>query len=250
MADTALSALFDGAQAPRSKKMCLVCGETLIPKQGRAKYCSRACSRVVENQRRLESRWESGVKRVGDIIQCMMCGIDIVFKGRRHAYCDRCFVKRGAIKSREWRERNPEKVKEIQSVAASKRKDDPNYIAWQTKYSREYTREKRKNPRHRLDHRISQLLRSSLSNKRGRAWESLVGYSVDELFSHIERQFSPGMSWENMSNWHVDHIRPRSMFEYDSPDHPDFKACWALTNLQPLWARDNIIKGAKRLYLI
>lgn len=67
--------------------------------------------------------------------------------------------------------------------------------------------------------------------------------------NHLEAQFAPGMTWENHGNgdgrWHVDHKIPLSAFNYETPDDIDFKRCWALSNLQPMWAADNIKKGAK-----
>lgn len=68
-----------------------------------------------------------------------------------------------------------------------------------------------------------------------------------ELVIHLESQFIDGMTWDNhgMNGWHIDHIRPISSFNFDSTDHPDFKKCWALDNLQPLWVEDNLSKGDK-----
>lgn len=93
---------------------------------------------------------------------------------------------------------------------------------------------------------IWQCLRES---KAGWRWERLVGYTLDGLSAHLERQFSRGMGWHNMSEWHVDHIIPKSMFKYDSPDSEEFKAAWALSNLRPLWASENLKKG-NRLTLL
>lgn len=76
------------------------------------------------------------------------------------------------------------------------------------------------------------------------------GYAAADLHRHIARQFADGMSWENMAEWHIDHIVPKSAFTYSSPDDPDFKACWAMTNLRPLWKRDNIKKAAQRIHLL
>jgi 5-methylcytosine-specific restriction endonuclease McrA len=50
--------------------------------------------------------------------------------------------------------------------------------------------------------------------------------------------------------WHIDHIIPISSFSFSSPEDPEFKAAWALTNLRPLWAAQNISKGAKREVLL
>ena len=86
--------------------------------------------------------------------------------------------------------------------------------------------------------------------KGGRTWAKLVGYSVEELRAHLERQFLKGMSWDNYGEWHIDHILPLASFEFDGPDNDEFRRAWALTNLRPLWSRDNIRKGAKRLLLI
>lgn len=110
----------------------------------------------------------------------------------------------------------------------------------------------RSDPAFRLQMSVSTLVRRSLrQNKAGRRWESLVGYTVDHLRAHLERQFRKGMTWENYGSvWHVDHIIPRASFTFDSAEHPDFLACWALTNLRPLWAKDNFDKRAKRLHLL
>ena len=68
--------------------------------------------------------------------------------------------------------------------------------------------------------------------------------------THLERQFLPGMTWGNRGEWHIDHIVPLASFTFTSPDDPEFRAAWALTNLRPLWAKDNIRKSAKRTHLI
>lgn len=83
--------------------------------------------------------------------------------------------------------------------------------------------------------------------KGGRRTFALLGYAVEQLVAHLESRFAPGMSWENYgrNGWHIDHIRPLSSFTYSTPDCPDFKEAWALSNLQPLWAIDNLRKHAK-----
>lgn len=86
--------------------------------------------------------------------------------------------------------------------------------------------------------------------KAGRSWRSLVPYTLDELMLHIERQFLPDMTWDNRDKWHIDHITPVSKFKFDSAEHGDFKACWALSNLRPMWARDNLQKNATVIYLL
>jgi hypothetical protein len=88
------------------------------------------------------------------------------------------------------------------------------------------------------------------TTKGGKSWETILGYSTADLIAHLERQFTKGMTWDNYGEWHVDHIVPVASFAITSAQDDTFKACWALSNLRPLWARENLKKRAKRLYLI
>jgi len=101
----------------------------------------------------------------------------------------------------------------------------------------------------RLSNAIRANIRDALHRKGGdkkeRGWESLVGYSIRDLMKHLEKQFTAGMSWANYGEWHIDHIIPVSKFNFTSTDDFDFKRCWALSNLQPLWASENVRKHAK-----
>jgi hypothetical protein len=100
----------------------------------------------------------------------------------------------------------------------------------------------------RLSHNISIRIGHDLhGNKNGEHWEKIVGYSIKQLKEHLERKFTTGMSWDNygLHGWHVDHIIPQSAFNYETVDDIDFKKCWALKNLQPMWGAQNISKGNK-----
>jgi hypothetical protein len=112
-------------------------------------------------------------------------------------------------------------------------------------------RRKRKMPHVRLRTRIRHMMRNSLRRRHlgGCYWEHL-GYSRDDLKTHLERQFIRGMSWENMDKWHIDHILPINSFGPMELGDAAFKACWALSNLRPLWKRDNLRKGHKVLHLL
>ena len=94
------------------------------------------------------------------------------------------------------------------------------------------------------------LARSLSNQKAGRKWEALVGYTLSDLMQHLERQFTAGMTWENRGEWHVDHIRPLCSFEFQTPDCPQFREAWALTNLRPLWAKDNLTKSGRQVLLL
>ena len=86
-------------------------------------------------------------------------------------------------------------------------------------------------------------------SKRGESVMEYLPYTLEELREHLESKWLPGMTWDNHTNegWHIDHIIPQSKLLYDSMDHPNFQKCWALENLQPLWASDNIRKSNKIL---
>lgn len=109
-------------------------------------------------------------------------------------------------------------------------------------------RRKRKlNSKLRLNRNMASVVWYSLKgSKNGLKWESLVGYTVNELAKHLEKQFRDGMVWGNYgkSGWVIDHKTPIKVFNFTKPEHKDFKRCWALKNLQPLWIGDNCSKGA------
>lgn len=95
-----------------------------------------------------------------------------------------------------------------------------------------------------MSHAIRESLKINDLTKSKAKWQSIVGYTIIQLKDHLEKLFDENMSWENYgSYWHIDHIEPQSWFKYDSIDHPAFKSCWALDNLRPLEAKENIRKG-------
>lgn len=114
------------------------------------------------------------------------------------------------------------------------------------KYAYEQQKEKyRTDPKFRLNHNMSNAIRTSLKKKKqGRHWESLVGYTCEDLVKHLESKFKEGMTWENYGEWHIDHKIPKNAFNFNAPNQEDFLSCWALENLQPLWAKENILKGS------
>ena len=73
--------------------------------------------------------------------------------------------------------------------------------------------------------------------------ENQLAYTQKQFIAHIESLWVDGMSWDNRSEWHIDHIKPISLFIKEGIT--DAKIINALSNLQPLWAYDNLSKGAK-----
>lgn len=99
--------------------------------------------------------------------------------------------------------------------------------------------------------RISENTRRSFGRAIRKGFDSscfkYLGYTKKEFLKHIERKFLPGMTWENYGNsgWHIDHKIPISAFNYEYITDIDFKKCWSLKNLQPLWCKDNLKKSTK-----
>ena len=101
-------------------------------------------------------------------------------------------------------------------------------------------------PEYRINHNMARMLRYSIKERNGLSWEKLVGYTLKDLIKRLEFQFDNNMSWKNYGNyWHIDHKKPKSLFNYTNPKEQSFKDCWCLANLQPLEAIENIRKGNK-----
>lgn len=98
-------------------------------------------------------------------------------------------------------------------------------------------------PSQKLRNSVSARMWAALKGRSDGALFSRLGYSLEDLCFHLERLFQTGMTWANYGKWHVDHRKPCALFDQRNPEH--FTECWALTNLQPLWAGDNIRKGAR-----
>ena len=154
---------------------------------------------------------------------------------------------------KKYRENNLEKCR-----ARSKKYYENNRekrSAYKKKY-RENNREKRRaytNRRYETDikFRTKTLLRSRIKDalkkkkKSSRSME-LIGCSILHFMKHIEKQFVPGMTWENQGEWHIDHMIPCASFDLEDPEQQ--RRCFHYTNQQPLWAAENISKGDKIIY--
>ena len=90
--------------------------------------------------------------------------------------------------------------------------------------------------------RISDVLRGKPKLK---TTIKLVGCSIERLKLHLEAQFKPGMTWKNHGyrGWHIDHTRPCASFDFNKLKEQ--QECFHYTNLQPLWAEENLQKGAQ-----
>ncbi len=136
--------------------------------------------------------------------------------------------------------------KNIERIQQRHRRYDQEHKKERLEYKGKWQKYQRKtNPRYSLDENIGTAVWASLKDKKaGRKWETLVDYTLKELIEHLEKQFNSKMNWNNYGNyWVVDHLKPKSLFNYTSSDDLGFKQCWALKNLQPLEKIENIKKG-------
>ena len=116
-------------------------------------------------------------------------------------------------------------------------------------YKREYNKTlKDSSPSYQLSSNIRTAIWSSIHEKNAKKHSKtfdVLGYSLEDLMRHLQKLFVDGMTWDNYGEWHVDHIIPISHFKYDTTDSDEFKECWSLSNLQPLWKNDNLSKSNK-----
>lgn len=140
---------------------------------------------------------------------------------------------------------NKERISEYKKSYSKKNKDkinewrDANWLKLK-KSKREWNKQ---NPMQVFARSTLQRIENGVDKKLLSMREIDVGYTQEEFIQHIESQFEDGMSWENRSDWHVDHVRPIKLFLADGVT--DLKIINALSNLQPLWAKDNLTKGSK-----
>lgn len=180
----------------------------------------------------------------------------------RHPYCKACKQRsyistRTAVLRRKKvdRDADPEKYRERdrRRSASSAAKE---YLKWYRRQNREhrkeYNNEWRKNRySNHPDYKLACVLRSRLTValKGGRGVKTLcafdlLGCSLAQLRVHLSSLFRPGMSWENHGPvWHIDHIKPCAKFDLTDPSQQ--RSCFHYTNLQPLFALENLQKSQK-----
>ena len=94
--------------------------------------------------------------------------------------------------------------------------------------------------------RISAGMRKSLKKgKDGYSWEKLLGYTRKQLYIHLDSTMPDGYTWDDIDDLHIDHIVPKSSFNFSDYSDDEFKKCWAIDNLQFLPAVENMQKGCK-----
>lgn len=129
---------------------------------------------------------------------------------------------------REYREKNYEKIKEVKrNYEKTRKSNDPIYKLIGNFRTAIYT-----------------VLKENNVTKYGHYFE-ILGYQPEQLINHLESQFNDGMTWDNYGEWHVDHKLPITYFKFNEVTDNEFKKCWSLENLQPMWGNENISKSNK-----
>ena len=131
--------------------------------------------------------------------------------------------KRKRLTDRKWRKENKDKVILSSKKIFEKLKQN------KSKYRMQYLRL-----------RLSVGIRRSLKKTSlGESFKNFLEFSLDSLKKRLEKKMTKGMSWENIDKWNIDHMIPYSWFEFENPIDEQFKLCWNLNNLQPMWSKRN-----------
>jgi hypothetical protein len=171
--------------------------------------------------------------------------IDIRGKEILHTICRKC----QSAKSKLYREKNKDKIK--QTALKNHSKNLPTIIRYRQSHKAERSQYISQRLKTDKQFKIGRHLRRSLlaalkrqsSNKAYKTTE-LLGCTISDLFKYLESKFLTGMTWENhgLHGWHIDHILPCAFFNLTNADEQ--KKCFHYTNLQPLWAENNLHKNS------
>ena len=165
--------------------------------------------------------------------------------------CKKCYKKY-------WRKNNKEHILDYDKKWRENHKEERhNYsVNWERihkeerkRAARRYYREMKKDPirsfkdsiRHHIKNSITR--RTSLSFRKEKTTEDILGCSIEFFMDYISKKFQPGMTWNNYGKWHLDHIKPLASA---STKEEVYQLCH-YTNYQPLWAKDNLQKGSKMM---
>ena len=162
------------------------------------------------------------------------------------------------VSDKKWREKNKETLKEyVKTWYENNKEHRKEYLKEYREKNidkirqikRDYERNRKaRDPLYKLINNfrtaIYQVLKENNINKNGHYFE-ILKYTPDDLILHLETKFTDGMTWDNYGEWHVDHIKPISSYIILEIGDDEFMNCWSLSNLQPLWGKENISKSNK-----
>jgi predicted nucleic acid-binding Zn ribbon protein len=198
---------------PIPVKLCVICGDIVGFK--RQKTCSVKCGNILHL--RTKSIYRKSQLKVK---HCINCGSELS-GGHRVKYCSfRC--------GSDYYDKN---IRDKEKTRAASRKY-------------RLIHKKEKTLKEKIIKKISNKIREVLrGEKHSVNYRDVISYKDTDLRLHLEKGFQEGMSWDNYGEWHIDHKIPVSAFNLMCD--MDVKRCWSLSNLQPLWALDNLKKSNK-----
>lgn len=225
------------------KKTCVYCGKPLTGRQ--QKFCSDSCK--TQNQRKTSPSYAQSQKDSAKKYRSNN-GAALYEKQKAWRVDNPTTPEQQAGYDKTYYEKHkPRLQQESRDRMSKKRKDDPVFAESQRATNRTCFNRRMandpifrllKNMRRRLGHAVK-----AAGAKKSCGTMELCGCDGKFLAKHLECLFQPGMTWENYGKWHVDHIRPCSAFDLSIPEQQ--KECFHYTNLQPLWASDNLKKSHK-----
>jgi hypothetical protein len=214
---------------------CIICEKEFTKSHHSQKYCGKECWK--KYRKRYEKKYRKENKEQIRNAQ-KKCEANNPEKYRRY--------------KRKWDDKN----RELLNEKSRKRNLTQGHKDYKREHAETYKEERNKQQRNRfkndymfrLDISVSfnvrHTLKSNKIDKNRRHWEDIVGWTKDNLKRRLENLFSDGMTWENYGEWEIDHIIPKAFFKFKSIDDVEFRYCWSLCNLQPLWSEDNLKKRA------
>ncbi|KKL03882.1 hypothetical protein LCGC14_2621670 [marine sediment metagenome] len=178
--------------------------------------------------------------------------------------------------NKKWRKNNKKRIKELRKKYYKEnreklifkikkfREENPLYCKkYQKNYRKNHRKQRNEYNRNKYNsdiiYKLTERLRGRIikalkRNSKSAKTKQLIGCSITQLKEHLEKQFKNGMSWQNWGTgsngkdkieWHIDHLKPCASFELSKPKEQ--LKCFNYTNLQPLWAYENLKKGKKCL---
>jgi len=205
------------------KKNCPVCNKTFVDKSHNkvVKVCSKECRRLRFNELNRKNYHKNKIKIEKT---CPICNKSFFSSDRRQVYCSKECIQ------------NEKKIEKTCPICNNSfTTNNPIKL-----YCSKECFKKHKNLVISLRTRIIKACKAKNTHKQKRSME-LLGCSIEEFKQHMERQFSEGMSWDNHGEWHIDHIKPVSLFDL-TQEAEQLKA-FHYSNCQPLWANDNFKKS-------
>jgi hypothetical protein len=222
---------------PLQIKNCQHCNKEFSTSRSFQKFCCLKCGYKSEGNQNYQREYNQKRKRIQKIVICMHCNKDFLPKKNGAKYCSsKCYH----------RSDNYRQMDKKRSLT----KKSPKYSEWSDKRKRnksKYLKYRRKtDPVFKIianmRSRLGEYIKRKKLKKISKTFEE-VGCTPEFLKKYLEKQFKPGMTWENHSRkgWHIDHIIPLNIA--NTPEQR--KQITHYTNLQPLWAEENLKKSNK-----